>query len=888
MHRCTQTVAAGVLAAAALLAGLAGGTAAQQRASGGDPTASPGPVRVTASLSDVPLRRALHRVEDAGGLRLAYSPDLLPMERRVSVDVEGATGREALRRLTDGLGVEVRRVGRRQFVLRPAPADGVVAGRVTEARDGAPVPGAAVRIADSGRGVLTGEAGRFTIDGVRPGRHTLEVTAGGFRRARRGVEVPEGDTAEVRVELEVARMEEIVVTGTRTRTARSRLTSPVSVMDAEEIRRRDASTVTDLFEGNTLPGVVSLDAGADSEFNQRILIRGVSSPFAEQSPCIKVLVDGRETQMRALGAVGASNVRRVEVIRGPQASTLYGADASCGVVQLFTRDGSELDDERITAEVGFTATESPYVDGTPTGQSVRFDVAGPLGGGSYSLAAGYADRDGFVPNDGSDRRNASFSFRRSVADEVDLKASARFLERDFGHPGSAGIWFDLFRDDVLPRRISVDRNDAHEFRVLNLGVTADWSPTGWWSHRLTAGGDFNRVHTRRPPAAGTDSVTVVADTHRESPTLRYVTTLSPDPSGPVDPTFVAGVDWTSRDFERTRSDFVETDGTRQPTRSGIVETSGHTESAVFGQLQVGLGERLTATMGARADHHGNFGEQYGDWSVNPRVGVAYVVDLGGGAMLKPRASWGTGISAPPTFARDGVPPSILPNPSIAPERTEGWEVGADADLAGGDVHAEATYYRQTTENAIVEEVVSFPAPFRLENTGTVSNDGAEMMVEWFPGLFRASAVFNWMDNEVVDLPEDDRTANREGAPVASPVVPRTSGRLDLSYRAGRLIGRARPGDARLGLGVGYTGHRWALDWRQLWAARRRGSPTLDLTGFARWFDGFAKVNGSASYRLEERFTVNVRVDNIFGSLAEPTPTFVVPGRSVEVRLRARF
>lgn len=891
-------VPAAVGATAAALCLLAAGSgpagAAQQRA-GMEAEAGRPPATVSLDLADVPLRQALHRVESVGRVRVAYSPDLLPVERRVTLRVEDARPVDALRRLVGNLGVEVRRIRGRQFVLEPAgaldpsrPAGGVVAGRVARARDGGPVEGAVVRVRGTDLGAVTGENGRFAVAPVPPGGRVLFVDAVGFRSAERRVDVPEGDTVRVRVTLRASRMEELVITGTRSRTARSRRTTPVTVLDEDAVRRADPTVIADLFEDNRVPGVVSLDGGVDSEFNQKILIRGVSSPFATQSPCVKLLVDGRETQVRALGSIGSANVERVEVVRGPQASTLYGSDASCGVIQVFTRDGSEMERERVTAGARFAATESPWVDGTPTSRELRLDVAGPLGGGSYGVSAGYTDRDGFVPNYDREVRRASFAFRRALGDRLDLRASVRFFHKNFGSPGAAGTWFDLFRAGKLPSDVRIDANDSHEFRSLNVGLTAEYSPAPWWSHRLTVGDDFSRFQSTRPPAPGEDSLKEVATTRRETPGVRYTSTLVPEIEGPVSATLVAGADWGGREFEHTGSTFVETPSAREPTRSGVIDRSEVEKSAVFGQLRVGAGRRLTATVGVRGDHHSNFGEAFGDWSVNPRLGLAYVIDLGPGASLKPRASWGTGINAPTVFARDGSAPAILPNPAIAPERTEGWEAGADLEAPGVSLRAEATYYRQRTDNAIVARLVEFPSPFRLDNAGEVSNDGLELFLEWSPRPLRVSANFTWMDNEVVSLPEGRQGANEVGEPVSDPVVPRTSGGLRIVYGAGSWIGGSRPADLRLGLGVTYTGDRWALDWEQLWSDERAGRPAADLSVYNRWFDGFAKADASARYRVGDGVSLGLRVDNVFDSLAEPKPTFVVPGRSVEMSLRARL
>ena len=126
----------------------------------------------------------------------------------------------------------------------------------------------------------------------------------------------------------------VVVTGIREPMAADRLVADVTVIDSETLRFTLADSLADLLRREA--GVQISRSGGPGQ-SSGLLIRGASS---QQSV---VLVDGVRVGSATLGyaaleALGLAQVERVEVLRGP-GSSLYGADAVGGVVNLITRRG---------------------------------------------------------------------------------------------------------------------------------------------------------------------------------------------------------------------------------------------------------------------------------------------------------------------------------------------------------------------------------------------------------------------------------------------------------------------------------------------------------------------------------------------------------------------
>ena len=127
----------------------------------------------------------------------------------------------------------------------------------------------------------------------------------------------------------------VVITGAREPLAPERLAADVVVIDADTLRTSTADSLADLLRREA---GVQLSRNGGPGHSSGLFLRGASS---SQSV---LLVDGVRIGSATLGAaaleaLGLAQVERVEVLRGP-GSSLYGADAVGGVVNLVTRSGA--------------------------------------------------------------------------------------------------------------------------------------------------------------------------------------------------------------------------------------------------------------------------------------------------------------------------------------------------------------------------------------------------------------------------------------------------------------------------------------------------------------------------------------------------------------------
>src|SRR6202163_4306953 len=181
-------------------------------------------------------------------------------------------------------------------------------------------------------------------------------------------------------EKDTTQLQTVVVSATKIPRPASTLTQPVTVLLGEDLRARGVTRVSDALR--EVPGAMLVQSGSYGAVTS-LFLRGGESRYT------KVLIDG--VAVNADGGffdfshLTTDNIDRIEIVRGP-ASVLYGADAVTGIVQIFTRRGSDQRRASIGARGG--TYHSLDFDGDALGST-------PLGG--FSVGAARHSTDGIIP-----------------------------------------------------------------------------------------------------------------------------------------------------------------------------------------------------------------------------------------------------------------------------------------------------------------------------------------------------------------------------------------------------------------------------------------------------------------------------------------------------------
>ncbi|MCQ0971783.1 TonB-dependent receptor [Paracoccus sp. TK19116] len=159
----------------------------------------------------------------------------------------------------------------------------------------------------------------------------------------------------------------------------SQVPQSTSVVDSEELEQIRPGTIGDVLA--TIPGVSGV--GSSSFFGQGFNIRGFgSSGTAASEAGIVQLIDGEkkyyESYRQGSLFVEPDFLKRVEVLRGPGASTLYGSGALGGVIAMETIDPGDL-----------------IAPGQTSGGRVKLGYASNPDGALSSVAWGWRPREDF-------------------------------------------------------------------------------------------------------------------------------------------------------------------------------------------------------------------------------------------------------------------------------------------------------------------------------------------------------------------------------------------------------------------------------------------------------------------------------------------------------------
>ncbi|AHG88573.1 TonB-dependent receptor [Gemmatirosa kalamazoonensis] len=445
-----------------------------------------------------------------------------------------------------------------------AAQTGTVVGRVTDAATGAPVAAAQVTLTGTQRVTSVDADGRFRLTNVPAGAGELRARALGHTPASAAFSlVPNGiDTVALSMAASGVELDAVVVTGSLGDTRRRAVGHSVAVVDARAIVGASAvANLTEVLQAKA-PGLTVFPPSGTVGTAAAFRLRGAGSLSASNNPTI--YVDGVRVSTRdqgnydvfgqattALDAINPADIASVEVIKGPAASTLYGAEAAAGVIQIFTQRGrpgrvaweARVDvgrsdwDTRLrpvnfaiaTAERLADTVTWPGFEGKALGDVISFrplsdgralrtgglskvllSASGGADRYTFYVSAGTSSEDGVFHNNAAERRslrsNVTLAPSRAMTFTTDValaKAHIRLPLND--DAGPLGLIFSSYlaapgraytfpggRDysSITPEVADVYDNQTWADR-LTVASTMDYAPTSWLANVIRVGLDAN-------------------------------------------------------------------------------------------------------------------------------------------------------------------------------------------------------------------------------------------------------------------------------------------------------------------------------------------------------------------------------------------------------------
>lgn len=849
--------------------------------------------RVSLELANVSLDQALKTLTNEAGLNITYSPTVLPAGKRVTIKAGDIAVITALTEMLfrSGLDVVVDQDGTLALVRcnHVAPRaeiqdSGTIVGTVTDRATGSPLAGATVVLEGTRLGATTNGEGQYRIDKVKAGTYTVRARYIGYAALSTTVTVEAGEevATDFALEKSVQRLEDVVTTGTFVPTEVKALPTPISIITASDIEAQHPQTISDVFR-QAVPTAVAFDLPSDP-MNTSFSLRGASS-LVGPGP-IKIFVDGVEAASFGLTPVDPSSIERIEVIRGPQASTLYGPDAAGGVMQIFTKRGDAglaRPQVEAQAEVGLLQTPYEGADGV-THQRYKASIRGGASDATYNFGGGYTRLGDWVPNgelsgQSSPSVYGGISLDRGI---INVDLSGRYLrnEAPFAlNPLLLQTGFFFFSQPFYQRRDFT--NEMISGRIVA-------TPVSWWRSALTLGTDretAEQTGTRPRLTTPDDTLLTVGVRRSGKRSIAFNSSVQQKIGTQVSGSLTIGFDhYTSNASNFNTAQALNTEGDIQTAPPGaFVESRAVvTNTGYFAQAQVSYRDALFVTTGLRAEENSTFGTDLGT-PVSPRFGVSYVQPLGA-TTIKIRGSYGRAIRAPAAGQAFGsvAPTRIdLANPLLQPERQQGWDAGIDL-VFGTRATLSLTGYDQTAKNLILfVQVATDPLPtFQFQNLGRVSNKGVEVEAALNFNRVQLRANYGYVRSRIEDLGPtfqgDEHVGDR---PRQVPTHTAGASLLVTPIEGTTLTG-----------GLTYVGSFRQYDELALFSCFGGTGPCQPTTrDYIIDFPGFVKIGASLSQRLTSRIQGFVSAQNLTGKEAyEGSNTVAVMGRMTSVGLQLRY
>jgi vitamin B12 transporter len=488
----------------------------------------------------------------------------------------------------------------------------------------------------------------------------------------------------------------VIVTATRTAITVDDALSSVSVITRADIERLQPLSVADLLTG--LPGVSFANSGGYGQ-QTSLFLRGTNSSHT------LVLIDGVRiggigSGLAAFEQIPVEQIERIEVVRGPR-SSLYGADAIGGVIQIFTRHGAQ--DGGLLPSFSVTTGSHNLLRG-------QVGLSGGNQNAWYNVAVGAQHTRGI----NACRVGAGTVFAGCFANEPDndpyrnenLVANAGY--RWDNGAELRGNWLrslgEIYFDGTYQNRSRTVQQTA--------GAAFSINPLAAWKTTLSVGQNLDRydnyenasfvgyIYSRRNQAAWQNDVSIATN---------QLLTL--------------GVDWQGEQIE---------------SDTGYLATRRH-DTGAYIQYQGSFG-RNELQLSARRDHNSQFGD-------HNTGAAAWGYHFDGG--LKLLASYGSAFHAP-TF-NDLYFPYGSGNPNLQPEKSRSAELGLSQQLSTWNWAVNAYQTR-------IDQLISLDSNYFPLNISKARIRGVEGQLGVKLGGWQVQGYATWLQPRNVDGGANDGNA----------------------------------------------------------------------------------------------------------------------------------
>ncbi|WP_109097921.1 TonB-dependent receptor domain-containing protein [Aquimarina sp. AU58] len=375
-----------------------------------------------------------------------------------------------------------------------------ISGTVTDDK-GLPLPGVNVVVKNTASGTQTDFDGNYTIQTNRGA--VLSFSYVGFNP--KDVIIGDSNTINIQLVTSASELEEVVITGQGSGIAKRKLSTTVDFLTADQVDKLPSNQIDQLLQSTTPSAQIRLSSGQPGTA-AIIRTRGAISASTSATPV--VIVDGIRVDnlnsnpqlgigtggaaISALADIPVESIEKIEYIKGGAATTLYGADAANGIIQIITKKGTSGKTRfMFETKVGAIKATEDFLKYKRTGEALfepglaieyKIGVNGGNEKVTYNFSGSlYAD-DSFNRLNEQVRRNLSFGLGAQVTDRLKYQGSFSYVGFESNLDYNANTSFSRFSAFEGAGRGNLDELTEAEWqdelnRSNNIGAQVDINST---------------------------------------------------------------------------------------------------------------------------------------------------------------------------------------------------------------------------------------------------------------------------------------------------------------------------------------------------------------------------------------------------------------------------
>lgn len=331
-------------------------------------------IKVTLRLDNADIKQSLLALQQKSGRRFSFGEQLVKGQlKKVAADFKETPLLTAVKEVLSGTNLSYRSM--EDFIIieeKPAPkpasispnaaagqgqGTGGLKGRVVEFETSQPLPGASVQILELNRGITTDSSGYYRFTGIKAGRYTLKVSFVSYTTENQSVDVKANREETYDIKLQGNnQLAEVLVTTTGKMRRPVAHTSEKQVLDqikqaAVVISGISSEQISKSADRNAAEAVQKV-AGVTVVDDKFVVVRGMNQRY-NLTYLNDNIAPSTEVYSRAfaLDLIPSRIIDRIMVYKSPAPENL--ADATGGVVKIFTKDAKNIKHFDIEFQLGY-------------------------------------------------------------------------------------------------------------------------------------------------------------------------------------------------------------------------------------------------------------------------------------------------------------------------------------------------------------------------------------------------------------------------------------------------------------------------------------------------------------------------------------------------------